>query len=69
MPRVPDPIGDITRFDPRHDPDADRASCMIDVDFGPWTLLDDKVADPYSPGTRGDETGIAADIIRRETRR
>lgn len=63
---MPDPPVPTSSHDPRHSPDADRASCMVDVDFGPDNLLEDKVYDHDSPGTRGDETGIAAEIIRAE---
>lgn len=58
--------------DPRVPPegtDQDRGAHMADIDFGPATILEQKMMDPYTPGTAGDETGIAAEIIRGCVRR
>lgn len=66
---MPDPPAPTNRDDPRFSPDSDRAASMVDIDFGPATILDQKIADPDTPGTRGDETGIAAEIIRRDVKR
>lgn len=62
----PDPDVPTSSHDPRHSPDADRASCMVDIPLGPATLLGMKQDDPNSIGTAGDETGIAAEIIRKQ---
>lgn len=69
-PQMPDPPVPLTKYDPRHSPDASREECMIDIDFGCDTTLDEKiyVAPDVIPGGRGDETGIAAEIIRNEER-
>ena len=66
---MPDPPVPTDSDDPRFSPDSDRAASMVDIDFGPETLLDQKVLDEDTPGTRGDETGIAAEIIRRNVNR
>lgn len=66
---MPDPAVPSYRDDPRFSPDADRASAMTDIDFGPENLLEVKMADPDSIGTAGDETGIAAEIIRKNLNR
>lgn len=63
-PVMPDPPVPTSKYDPRHSPDASREECMVVIDFGPDNLLEEKMADNEAPGTRGDETGIAADIIR-----
>lgn len=68
-PVMPDPPVPLSAFDPRYSPDASREECMVDIDFGADNLLEEKQADPESPGTRGDETGIAAEIIRRDRQR
>jgi len=65
MPDPPVPSGADARMTGTDD---NRAAHMVDIDFGPRTLLEEKMMDPDTPGTRGDETGIAAEIIRRETR-
>lgn len=62
----PDPVVPTNSHDPRHSPDADRASCMVDIPWGPADLLAAKQADPSNIGTAADETGIAAEIIRRQ---
>lgn len=54
--------------DPRHSPDSSREASMVDIPMGPGTLLAAKEADPSNVGTAGDETGIAADVIRRQHR-
>lgn len=63
---MPDPPVGSSRDDPRYSPDSPREASMVDIDFGPDTLLAVKQIDPNSIGTRGDETGIAAEIIRRQ---
>lgn len=65
-PVMPDPIGPVDRYGRMCSPDASREECMVDVDFDPTTLLDNKMVDEDAPGTRGDETGIAAGIIQRD---
>lgn len=55
-------------MDPRHSTDADRAACMVSVERAPRTLLEEKMVDPSAPGTAGDRTGIAAEIIRSHQR-
>lgn len=63
---MPDPnIG----VNPLHDTDDNREAHMFDIDFGPATLLEEKIADPRSPGSAGDETGITAEIIRNQHKR
>lgn len=66
---MPDPPVPNDSSSDLYDTDADRARHMVDIDFGPKTLLDEKLADEKSPGTRGDETGLAAEVIRRHVRR
>lgn len=66
---MPDPPVPTNRDDPRFSPDSDRAASMVDIDFGPQTLLDEKLIDENAPGSRGDETGLAAEVIRRNVRR
>ena len=62
-PAMPDPAVPTTVHDPRHSPDASLADCRVPINFGPGTLLEEKMIDDDAPGTRGDETGIAAAII------
>ena len=66
MPDPPVPSGS---DDPRFSPDSDRAASMVDIDFGPETILDEKLVDEDSPGSRGDETGLTAEVIRRNVKR
>lgn len=68
-PRMPDPAVPNSAHDPRHSPDVGLAGSRIEIDFGPDNLLEEKIYDPWAPGTRGDETGIAAEIIRQEQAR
>lgn len=70
-PQMPDPPVPTSRLDPRYSPDASREECMVDIDFGPETLLDAKMYDSAEPipGGAGDGTGISAQIILNDNRR
>lgn len=70
MATMPDPAVPLNRMDPRHSPDADRASCMVDVDFGPETLAEEKLEDPYCQiGTASDYAGITTEANKQGMRR
>lgn len=65
-PAMPDPAVPTSVHDPRCSPDVYLGESRVPIDFGPDDLLEEKIYDPLAPGTRGDETGIAAELIRRE---
>lgn len=63
--RMPDPAVPVSRTDPRYSPDADRASCMVTVDFGAETLAEEKLEDPYCQiGSASDYAGVTTEAIR-----
>lgn len=53
----------------RTGPPKSRESCMVDIDFAPNSLAQEKIDYPNSVGTGNDHAGVTSEVHRRNVRR